>query len=308
MLAHIALLYAAPEQRSELLPQALMLAASIEAVEPQAAVTALLADRTPAKVLDAFVARFERGAGDAGDLVRIDVLSRTVYRNGTAVDLPERELALLIAFARQRRGYSRAEIVDLLWEDLDETAAREAFNSCLYRLRNKLPGVVLWTRESGYRLHELVRVDIREIEQWVGSLSERRVLREHERDVVRSLYHRLRSVSVPETESWEWLTPLILRAGDMCRTVAERLATSTIEHKRFDEALALAQEMIADDPCDETARAIAIRAHLGLGNRSDAMREFRRYRDVLRRELEAEPSPEIARLLQDPEHAAALAG
>jgi DNA-binding SARP family transcriptional activator len=167
--------------------------------------------------------------------------------------------------------------------------------------------VVLWTREGGYRLHEHVRVDVREIEQWVGSLSERRTLRDHEREVVKTLYRRLRDVTLPESESWEWLAPLILRASDMCRTVAERLASSALSAGRFDEALAFARELIEDDPCDETARGIAMRAHLGLGNRSAALREYRNYRDVLRRELDAEPSAEIARLLQDPKEDTALA-
>ena len=294
MLADIALALIDPERRGELLAEALMLAASIEAVEPQGAVTALLADRPPSGLLEAFVARLERGKSDDAEPIRIEILTRSVYRNGASVELPERELSLLLALARQRRSYVRAEIVALLWPELDDVAAREAFNSC-----HRLPGVVLWTREGGYRLHEHVRIDLRDIEQWVGALTSRRALRAHERDVLRSLYERLRRATLPETEAWEWLAPHLLRASDMCRTVAERLASDALSGGRYEEALEIARNLIEDDPCDEAGREVAIRAHLARGHRSDAMREFRRYREILRDELEAEPSSDLALLLRE---------
>jgi len=183
---------------------------------------------------------------------------------------------------------------------LDEIAAREAFNSCLYRLRQRLPDVVVYTRE-GYRLNEHVRVDLRELEHWIASLPLRREMLEQERVVFRALYERLRATTMPrdDDETWEWLTPIFLRADDMRRSVAERLANDALGRADHSEALLIARQLIADDPCDEGAREISIRAHLQLGKRGEAIREFRQYRDVLYAELEAQPSAALARLLRE---------
>ncbi|HEX3550243.1 MAG TPA: bacterial transcriptional activator domain-containing protein, partial [Candidatus Elarobacter sp.] len=79
--------------------------------------------------------------------------------------------------------------------------------------------------------------------------------------------------------------------------VAQRLANRALAAGRHDEALALAHETIAYDPCDEPAREIAIRAHLAAGDRAAALRHYRQYRDVLQTELQCEPSESIARLV-----------
>ncbi len=55
--------------------------------------------------------------------------------------------------------------------------------------------------------------------------------------------------------------------------------------------------MIAYDPCDETARTLAINAHLAIGDRGAALRQYRRYRETLAAELQVEPSPEIKLLV-----------
>jgi DNA-binding SARP family transcriptional activator/tetratricopeptide (TPR) repeat protein len=300
LLGSAALGLALPADSDASYAEALMHAAAIEAPAPQSAVAALMADQSGFGILTAFVSRFRRGGSQTSESIRVDVLTRSVYRNGVPLALPERELALVLALARQRKFYTRCEIAALVWPDSDEDAARETFNSCLYRLRQRLPDVVTYSRE-GYRLHEHVRVDLRELEHWVSSLSLRRPLRDQERIVFRALYERLRSTTGPadDDERWAWLNPIVRRADDMRRTVAERLAGEALRRGECDEALMLARQLVADDPCDEAAREIAVRAHLQLGRRGEALREFRQYRDVLQRELEAEPSAQLAGLLRE---------
>ncbi len=301
LLAAVAAGLATPAERGERFAEALIHAAAIEAPAPRAAVAALVADRSDVGILAGFIATFRAGRPEEKS-VRVDVLSLAAYRGGEPVPLPERELAILLALARQRKTYSRTEIATLLWPDLDEDAGREAFNSTLYRLRRRLPDVVTYARD-GYRLDERVRVDLRELEVWVGSLTTRRPLRDEERVVFRALHERLRETAPPgdDDETWAWLSPIFLRADDMRRTIAERLAHDALRRSDHEDALLLARQLIARDACDESAREIAVRAYLLAGKRSEAIREFRQYRDVLRRELDAEPSATFARLLQEPD-------
>jgi SARP family transcriptional regulator, regulator of embCAB operon len=65
---------------------------------------------------------------------------------------------------------------------------------------------------------------------------------------------------------------------------------------RFGEAVGAAGAAVAGDPLRESACAALIRVHLSEGNQSEAVREFERYRDVLRSELGLEPT-ERMRLL-----------
>jgi DNA-binding SARP family transcriptional activator len=65
----------------------------------------------------------------------------------------------------------------------------------------------------------------------------------------------------------------------------------------FTDALQLAHWMILDDALDEPAREIAIRAHVGLGERSAAVRVLQEYATVLNEEDSGQPSAHLAALL-----------
>jgi DNA-binding SARP family transcriptional activator len=299
VLADVALALDDPA-RDELLVEALTLAASIEAPGPQAAVAQLLAGRDEPGVLSSFARRFD-ARERSPERLAVEVLTRTIRRGDAAVDLRDRELALIVALARQRGASTRAELGELLWPELDEQAARDALNSCLYRVRQRLgDGAIVWRRSDGYRLAENVRVDIREIEPWAQTLCQtRRPLRDGERALLSELHARLRDNTLREGEVWEWLEPLAARLAELALAVGERLAQDALARHRFADALAVARDLVARDPCDETARELAIRAHLGVGDRGAATRELRAYREVLARELDAEPSDYLVSLVHE---------
>lgn len=286
--------------RDEVLVEALALAASIEAPAPQAAVAQLLAGARDTGILTAFARRFA-GEAPAAERISVEILTRTIRRGETVVDLRDRELALVIALARRRGASSRAELCELLWPELDEPAARDALNSCLYRVRQRLgEGAIVWRRSDGYRLAENARVDVREIEPWAATLLQtRRALRDGERALLAELHARLRRNTLRQGEVWEWLEPLAARLDELALAIGERLAQDFLARGRFDEALAVARDLIERDPCDETARELAIRAHIGAGDRVAATRELRTYREVVLRELDAEPSDYLVSLVRE---------
>ncbi len=100
-------------------------------------------------------------------------------------------------------------------------------------------------------------------------------------------------------ESLDFLSPVLIRAAQIVQTVAERLAVDALQDGSSEQALAIARDLIANDPCDEQARNIAIRALIAKGERSKALLELRNYQKVLWHELEVHPSAALTALLQE---------
>jgi DNA-binding SARP family transcriptional activator len=98
-------------------------------------------------------------------------------------------------------------------------------------------------------------------------------------------------------EQWEWFAPAVQRMNDLRTMIAHRLASDALERGDPDAALAYASDVISYDPCDEPAREMVIRAHLALGDRAAALRTYRQYRDVLKSELQVEPSATLSALV-----------
>jgi DNA-binding SARP family transcriptional activator len=61
--------------------------------------------------------------------------------------------------------------------------------------------------------------------------------------------------------------------------------------------LQVARRMASVDPFDETARALVIRAYGKSGNWTAAIHEFREFSEALKRDMGAEPSDRLKRLL-----------
>ena len=54
---------------------------------------------------------------------------------------------------------------------------------------------------------------------------------------------------------------------------------------------------VAAEPLRESAHRALLQAHIAEGNMGEALRDYGRYRDLLRRELGVAPSPLIERLV-----------
>jgi DNA-binding SARP family transcriptional activator len=248
-------------------------------------------------MLSNFVAQITRDRSEAAPIA-LEILAGRVRVDGMVARLSGREFELLTAIAQRREPTMRARLADMLWPDLDEFSARNALSVCLHRLRTHLGREDAIERDAdGYRLHVDAFVDVWEIERAAAALRSRDRIRESERAALRRAWERLREERYASLERWEWYEPVLRRVSELRTAIAHRLAEDALESGDPDAALAYADDVIAYDPCDEPAREIAIRAHLANGDRAAALRSFRQYRDVLRAELQVEPSAALASLL-----------
>jgi DNA-binding SARP family transcriptional activator len=263
---------------------------------------AMIEDRPPFDVTRcvAFGERFARRRERAHGLVELDVLEGLVHCDGHTVTLHEQERTLLLALAMRRRGVSGEELFDMLWPDVDVEAARSRFHVALHRLRKRLgrPEIVVF-QENVYQLHPSLAVDLWTFEEMWLTLPPRHPGREDEEARYEALRERLtRSLcALRAREDPPWFQPVRRRIEELERVLCERAARRALQRGDANRAECLARIMTTWDECDESAWEILIRALVADGRREEAVRQYNAYRDILKRELEAQPNRDLERLL-----------
>jgi DNA-binding SARP family transcriptional activator len=96
---------------------------------------------------------------------------------------------------------------------------------------------------------------------------------------------------------WPWFDDTEERLRKHGRELSTSLARDALHSENYQRALDLAAELVSDDPLDETAAELAIRACLLAGNRAAAILEYRRYASALRVELDSNPSSDLRALV-----------
>ncbi len=297
-LAAIAVALTDELKRAEYLDAARAAGARCESSQLEESIAALIAGGSPNAMLSAYVRRFERGRSLAAAPIAIDVVRGAVRVNGASVMLSNRELELLVALGVRRETLHRERLASLLWPAQDAYAARNALSVALHRLRGRAGRDDIVVRDGdGYRLHADARVDLWEIERVANVLLGRKTHTKDDREALERLAAQLGTKRPERMLRWEWFGPTERRLRELHVRTTHRLASDALARGDASGALRLCEEALAQDPCDEPACEIAIRAHLQLGDRAAAVRQYRRYRSALLDELGCEPSASLAALV-----------
>jgi DNA-binding SARP family transcriptional activator len=213
----------------------------------------------------------------------------------TGVERPlaasSRRLLVLLALRGQRMR--RPAIAGTLWPNADDARAGASLRSALLRIGHSGCQLV---RVNGtlLSLDPAVRVDLREAQAEARRLlADEAPLSPADRrgDTARLLSLELLpgwydDWVIIEAEAWRQLRLHALEALSARLTAAGWHAA----------AILAALAAVSADPLRESARSVLIRGYLAEGNRSDALREFSRYRWLLRNSLGVEPSPRLRAL------------
>jgi DNA-binding SARP family transcriptional activator len=201
---------------------------------------------------------------------------------------------LLAFLALRADAVTRTSAAGSLWPDASGQHAYSSLRSALSRLGATTRDAVAVT-DIDLRLAGDVVVDIRESQGVARRLLEPEATPDVDelgaqaisvlsRDLLPDWYD---DWVVPEAEEWRQLRLHALEA------LSERLTTVG----RFAHAMGAALAAVRVEPLRESANAAVIRVHIAEGNRADAVREFRRYRALLQRELGAEPTTDLFALV-----------
>jgi DNA-binding SARP family transcriptional activator len=233
--------------------------------------------------------------GDDLDFL-VAVLGGFCLSRGKDVILVSRTSQRLLAFlALHGRMVKRATVAGTLWPDASESHAHTSLRSALSRMESTARRA-LATSKLELGLAEGVTVDIR---------------------YARALAHRLLDPAVtpgrPELGMAtvallsadllpDWYDDWVLIEAEDWRQLRmhtlEALASHLMTAGRWGEAAGAAGAAVRAEPLRESARGALIQVHLAEGNRSEAVREFARYRALLQAELGLEPTPELRQVVQ----------
>jgi DNA-binding SARP family transcriptional activator len=258
-----------------------------------------IANHEPASgMLREFARRLESKHARHTPVLQVALAAGRVFVRGVEISLSDREFALLVALSIRRESVPRNRMAEMLWPDLDPYAARNALSVCLHRLRGHLGSDEIIVRvEDGYALGMQACVDLWEIQRLVTAVRNRPMLSPSETKMLSEAFEKLRARRPERMLQWEWFIGTDRLLNEARLEIGGRLAKDALAQADWQRALELSEAMIQCDPCDEAARHIAISAHLALGDRGSALRQYRRYREVLLEELQLEPSLELKHLV-----------
>jgi DNA-binding SARP family transcriptional activator/Tfp pilus assembly protein PilF len=198
------------------------------------------------------------------------------------------------------RTHRREALQALFWPEKSPRAAANNLRQALWHLRRALPPDTLHLQgdEVGWNPMALPWVDVRAFEAAVDA---------DDLDSALALYGGLLLPDVYD----EWAQMERERLQVRYLTALECRARQHYEARRWQAALDDAEALLASDPLNEAATHLSMGCHWALGQREAARCVYEAYRQRVRQELGAEPSPETTALCQrilrgeaHPDHAA----
>lgn len=211
--------------------------------------------------------------------------------DGLEVQLGGREQRLVSLLALLGRR-ARLQVAGILWPESTDTRALASLRRAILLTQQRSPGLLSADRSS-IGLDPSVRVDVVDLRAAIvtagGGL---------EPGAARALLASLSGGDLLPGWYDDWLIPEREQLAQARVTALVRIARVALDEGDLHLAVDASRAATAAEPLLESAREVAIRAHLGGGDTGFALREFAGYRDVLRDELGVAPSPAITALVE----------
>ena len=209
-----------------------------------------------------------------------------------SVSLPSSAERLVAFLALHGGSPNRSFVAGTLWPDASEYRAAGSLRSSLWRVR-RVDRPVVESSATQLWLSPAVRVDLHELKEIIRkALDGQPELRRNEAARLLALADLL--------PGWyeEWVLLERERLRQLRLHALECLCERLIEGRRFGLAVEAGMAAVSEEPLRESPHRVLMRAHLAEGNASEAIREYRRYRQLLNDELGLNPSPEMEDLLK----------
>jgi DNA-binding SARP family transcriptional activator len=199
----------------------------------------------------------------------------------------QRLIALLALCARPARGH----VSGTLWPDISEGRAAGRLRSTLWRIQKLCRGIII-CENATLALAPFVLVDVR-------------VLRAHAEQLIhrsdmRSAESLLRATAFVELlPGWydDWVLVERERVRQLQLHALEVVAVQLCAVGRFGESLDAALTAVRAEPLRESAHRLVASIHMREGNWAEAMRQYRIYECIIRKELGIDPSVEFRRIV-----------
>jgi DNA-binding SARP family transcriptional activator len=207
--------------------------------------------------------------------------------DGRVISLPSAAQRVVALLALHDRPMLRTYAAGLLWPESADERASANLRSALWRLR-RLPFPLVEASHSHLRISAGVVVDAREMVERATAVL---------RGAVVASPEEARRMTGPADllPGWyeDWLVFERERFRQLQLHALEALSRLMAASGRFAEAVESGLAAVAAEPLRESAHRCLINAYLAEGNAGEAIRQFVRYRDLLRAELDLAPSEQM---------------
>lgn len=225
---------------------------------------------------------------------------------GRDVRLPTRKTAALLAFLAHPAGreHPREVLVETFWPDSEPESGRKSLGVALSALRQALEpqgadrGTILRSGRIAVSLNpERVTTDVGRFEQILARAgkTEHRGAR---LELLREATAIPTGFFLPGNYE-DWAVTEADRLALRLQAALEELSDLAERTGDFQGALAAALRVVELDRLSEAGYRRLMRLHAAAGNRGEVQRQYRLLEQVLRSEMNAAPSPETRRLLEE---------
>jgi DNA-binding SARP family transcriptional activator/Tfp pilus assembly protein PilF/TolB-like protein len=208
----------------------------------------------------------------------------------TLLRQPKRVALLSYLAAAVPRGFHRRDtLMGLFWPESTQDHARNALSQALHVLRHELGQAAIVTRGEGEVAlsEDAVSVDVWEFETALTAGDLKSAV---------SLYRGplLTGLAIKASAEFDhWLDAARDRLAQSYADSLERLAEAVAKRGERHEAVAWWRRLVEHDPYSTHVTVCLMRALDAAGDRAGAMKQAERHTALLRKELAAEPSPEV---------------
>jgi DNA-binding SARP family transcriptional activator len=225
--------------------------------------------------------------------VRLEMLGTfDLYLGGRTVALPISAQRLLALLALRERPARRSWLAGTLWPDKGEERAAANLRSTLWRLRRPCIDLVVATGDR-LQLDDSIDVDLHRVREVAWA-----IMRDGAVDRTAVPEVLLVGDLLPEWYD-DWVLLEQERTRQLRMHALEELCHDLATMGRSAAAVEAGLLAVQCDPLRESAQRALITAYLTEGNRSEAVRQFRRYALLLRSELGIDPSAALRDLASD---------
>src|SRR5215831_16637364 len=218
----------------------------------------------------------------------------TLIRGTQEVDLPVSAQRLVAFLALRERALSRVYLAGVLWPDCPAERSLADLRTALWRANHSGVPVVA-AAAMRLCLRPEIEVDVRALME-LGRASADRAARGVVAELAGMSWFELSLDLLPDWSD-DWLVDDREGVRQLRLHALELLTAELSLNGHHVEAIQAALAAVRLEPLRETAHAALIRAHLAEGNRSEALRQFNRCRELLDRELGVEPSEALRGLM-----------
>jgi DNA-binding SARP family transcriptional activator len=201
-------------------------------------------------------------------------------------------LQRLVAYLCLSGRPARTAVAGQLWPEVSEEHAHASLRSAVWRLARIAPGLVEASK-GALRLAPGVSVDVHDLRSWCERVLQPQV------PAAEVLWPdpALQGDLLP---GWydDWLLLEREQLRQLRMHALEAVATRLADVGHYGAAVQAAHLALRADPLRETAHRTLVRLHLAEGNVADAVRAYRRFREMLHDELGVLPTARMTQLFE----------